>query len=75
MLTQTDIATFDRRYRRIRAELRLATNIDPAAVAAWMKPRRDQLAAGYAATGEDGSLFDFEAYIRHQYARAIGRAT
>jgi hypothetical protein len=75
MLTQTDIATFDRRYRRFRAELRIATRIEPAAVAAWMRPRRDQLAASYQATGEDGSLLDFEAYVRHQYARAMGLAS
>lgn len=75
MLTRTDIATFDRRYRRFRAELRLATNIDPQAVAAWMRLRRDHLTAGYAATGEDGSLCDFEAYIRHMYARAMGFTT
>lgn len=74
MLTRIDIATFDRRYRRFRAELRLATNVDSEVVAAWMKPRRDQIAAGYAATGEDGSLYDFEAYIRHMYARAMGLA-
>ena len=74
MLTRIDIAAFDPRYRRFRAELRVATNIDPAAVAAWMKPRRDLIAAGYQATGEDGSLADFEAYIRHMYARAMGLA-
>lgn len=72
MLTRIDIATFDQRYRRFRAELRVATNIDPAAVAAWMKPRRNQIAAAYEATGEDGSLHDFEAYIRHMYAQAMG---
>lgn len=74
MLTRIDIATFEPRYRRFRAELRRATNIKTEAVAAWMKPRRDQIAAGYVATGEDGSLLDFEAYIRHQYARAMGLA-
>lgn len=74
MLTRVDIATFEPRYRRFRAELRRATNVNPIAVAAWMRPRRDRIAAGYLATGEDGSLLDFEAYIRHQYARAMGRA-
>ena len=39
-----------------------------------MKPRRDLIAAGYQATGEDGSLLDFEAYIRHMYAQAMGLA-
>lgn len=74
MLTRIDIATFEPRYRRFRAQLRLATNVDPLAVAAWMRPCRDRIAAGYLATGEDGSPLDFEAYIRHQYARAMGLA-
>lgn len=74
MLTRTDIRTFDPAYRRFRAQLRLATNVNVEAVATWMRPRRDRIAAGYAATGEEGSLLDFEAYIRHQYARAMGRA-
>lgn len=74
MLTLTDIRTFEPAYRSARAKLRLATNIDAQAVATWMRPRRDRIAAGYAATGEEGSLLDFEAYIRHQYARAMGKA-
>lgn len=68
------VAAMNAPYRRFRTELRRATNIDPVAVATWMKSRSDRLAAGYVATGEDGSLLDYEAYIRHQYARAQGIA-
>ena len=69
-----NIAALDPRYRRYRAELRLATDISPQDVALWMRSRGDELAAGYVATGEEGSLQDYEAWIRHQYARAMGIA-
>jgi len=70
-----NLSQLDPAYRKFRAELRAATNIDPLAVAAWMKSRGADLVAGYVATGEEGSLQDYEAWIRHQYARSIGLAS
>lgn len=74
-MNQTPIITVEqmnRPYRRFRAELRRQTNVDSSAVHRWMDGRADRLAAGYHATGENGSMFDYMAYIRQQYARAVG---
>lgn len=68
------VAQMNALYRRFRAELRRQTNVDSSAVHRWMAGRADRLAAGYHATGENGSMYDYMAYIHHQYVRAIGLA-
>ena len=72
MLTRQDIATFDPRYRRYRAELRWATAADGETLARWVKSQGDRLVQAWIQINPDGSALDFENFLREQYARAHG---
>jgi hypothetical protein len=73
MLTQTDIATFDPRYRRFRAELRQSTQIDPAAFANYLLDRMGPLTHAWTALASKGDTdAECQAWLRWQYARSRG---
>ncbi len=72
MLTRQDIATFDPRYRRYRAELRWATAIDEQAMTRWMKQGGNRLGAIWVGAHPNGSTLEYECFLREQYARAHG---
>jgi hypothetical protein len=74
VLTRTDIATFDARYRRFRAELALATRIDKVEFGLWIKAHGDALVRAFMPIAEDNTTMeDYETWLRWEFQQAHGR--
>ena len=72
MLATAEIPTLDPRYRRYRAELRWATAADGETLARWVNRQGNRLVLAWTKINPEGSVLEFENFLREQYAIAHG---